>query len=217
MAVIKKGILGGFKGTAGTVTGYQLMGQDIMRGKDRKPRKKKAGPKELANRAKFAVSQAWLQPITSVLRIGFAEYMPYCHGFVAAKSFLSKNALVEDDAGFHVDPALACISHGPLSPGFGETATLGENYTIDFTWQYSVAAYNDRAIVVAYDIKNGQAVYDTSIAKRSARKATLDVSPEYAGREMHIYIGFVSEDRKKRSISKYLGVITMPESLVTAV
>lgn len=211
MAVIKKGILGGFSGTAGTVNGYNLMGQDVMRGV-RKERVSKPTAKELANRAKFAASQTWLQPLRDVLRIGFQGYKPHCHGFVGAKSFISKNAMVADDAGFHIDPALACISHGTLNPGFGETAALGENYTINFTWNYEVGAYNDRAMVVAYDIQGGAAVYDTSIAKRTIKKATLNVSDEYAGKEMHIYIGFVSEDRKKRSISRYLGVIKMPET-----
>jgi len=210
MAVIKNGIMGGFKGTAGTVNGYNLMGQDVMRG-TRGPRLKKATEKELANRARFGVSQAWLQPITDVVRIGFQWYKPKCHGFVGAKSFISKNALVEDDNGFHVDPALACISHGPLDPGFGEIVTLGENFTIDLKWDYHVSAYNDRVIVVAYDIDNSCAIYDTSLAQRTMKKATLNIGEGFTGKQFHVYIGFVSEDRKQRSISKYLGVITMPE------
>ncbi|MES2826839.1 MAG: DUF6266 family protein [Bacteroidota bacterium] len=211
MAVIKKGIMGGFSGTAGTVNGYNLMGQDIMRGGRLKPRKSGPTPKELKNREKFAASQAWLQPITDVVRIGFQNYMPYCHGFVGAKSFISKNAIVGDDEAYYVDPALACISHGPLTPVSAETATLGEGFSIDFTWNGDGGAYNDRAIVVAYDIQGGYAVYDTSLAKRTVNKATLEVGEDYAGKELHIYIGFVSEDRKTRSISKYLGVLTMPD------
>ncbi len=211
MAVIKNGILGGFSGTAGAVNGYHLMGQEIMRG-PRRDRVSKVTPKELLNRNKFAVSQVWLQPLTGLLRIGFQHYKAKCHGFVAAKSFISKNAIVSDDAGFHVDPALACVSHGPLNPGFEETATLGDNYSIDFTWNYNWGAYNDRAMVVAYDIEGGEAEYETSLAKRAAKKGTLQVGKEYAGKTLHVYIGFVSEDRKSRSISKYLGVITMPEA-----
>ncbi|MGY4384230.1 hypothetical protein ACVWYN_001256 [Pedobacter sp. UYP24] len=210
MAVIKNGILGGFSGKAGTVNGYHLMGQEIMRG-PRRNRTSKVSPKEVLNRNKFAVSQVWLQPLTGLLRIGFQFYKPKCHGFVAAKSFISKNAMVADDAGFHVDPALACISHGPLSPGMDETATLGENYSIDFTWDYQLGAYNDRAMVLAYDIEGGEAEYETSLAKRAEKKGTLKVGHEYAGKTLHIYIGFVSEDRKSRSISKYLGTIMMPE------
>lgn len=209
MAVIKNGILGGFRGKAGQVNGYRLMGQDIMRG-PRNERVNKPEEKELKNRDKFAASQFWLQPITDVVRIGFAGYKPTSHGFNGAKSYISKNAMVQDDAGFHVDPALAMISYGDLPFGDSVSAVLADNFSIDFTWDYTKCSYDDRAMVVAYDIEARDAVYDTSIAKRALKKANLPIGEDYAGRELHIYIGFVSEDRKRRSMSKYLGTITMP-------
>ena len=209
MAVIKNGILGGFSGKAGAVNGYRLMDQDIMRG-PRNPRVSKPTEKELANQDKFGSSQYWLKPLKEVFRIGFQGYKQNSHGFNGAKSYISKNAMVKDDAGYHVDPALALISHGSLPFGDVAAARLGEGFDIEFTWDYNKCAYNDRAMVVAYDTQNLNAVYDTGIAMRTVKKATLKLNEEFAGKEVHLYLGFVSEDRKNRSISRYLGMVTMP-------
>ena len=52
MAIIKNGILGNFSGKAGTVVGYQLYDQGVMRG-NAKARKVLFTPAELKNQDKF--------------------------------------------------------------------------------------------------------------------------------------------------------------------
>jgi hypothetical protein len=210
MAVIKKGILGGFKGKAGAVVGYRLMDQDIMRGLA-ELRSSSVTNKEMANRWKFNVSQSWLQPITEVLRIGFAGFKANCHGFNGAKSFVSNNSIHGLYPFYYVDPALACISHGQLFAGTGLKAELGADRNVVFTWdKEGPFAYNDRAIAVAYDINGKNAIYDVGIAKRSIGTATLQLDEEFSGTETHVYLGFVTEDRKERSISQYLGMFLIP-------
>ncbi|MEJ7557337.1 MAG: DUF6266 family protein [Pedobacter sp.] len=210
MAVIKKGILGGFKGKAGAVVGYRLMEQDIMRGIS-ELRSTEPTKKETANRWKFKTSQTWLQPLTEVLRIGFAGYMENCHGFNGAKSFLSKNAVFGLDPFHYVDPALACISHGSLYSGTGLKAEVTAERIVNFSWDTTGPfAYNDRAIAVAYDINGKQANYDVSLAKRVEGKAMLQLGEDFEGAEVHVYLGFVTEDRKQRSTSQYLGMFLIP-------
>ena len=210
MAVIKKGILGGFKGKAATVNGYQLMGQDIMRGNPRE-RSSKESAKEIFNRWKFKSSQSWLQPITEVLRIGFEGYKPFCHGFNGAKSFINCNALLGLPPFNYVDPALACISHGKLFAGTGLKAELLEGNKMLFTWdKEGPFSYNDRAMVVVYDFNGEYANYDTAIAKRNTGQAILELEQDLYGTEVHVYLGFVTEDRQERSISQYLGMFLVP-------
>ena len=210
MGIIKNGINGGFRNKAGTVVGYNLMGQDIIRSSP-EARTSKPTPAEHLNRTKFKTSQSWLQPITPVLRIGFENYKPFCHGFNGAKSFTALNAVIDTDNGFEVDPSLACVSHGPLSGDPTVTVELGPQNDILFTWDgKGKGLYDDRVIAVAYDITAQKAEFDTSLAQRAAKKASLWIGKEFAGHDLHIYFAFVSEDRKQRSISQYLGIIQMP-------
>src|SRR4051812_43357022 len=108
MGIFKNGILSAFSGKMGTVVGYELNGQAIGRSLPR-PRTKKASPKELANRKKFGDVQLWLKPLTVFLRIGFKNYDPKFQGFVAAKSYNSKNAVTGEYPDFVIDPALALV------------------------------------------------------------------------------------------------------------
>ncbi|MFP5080025.1 DUF6266 family protein [Pedobacter sp. JCM 36344] len=206
MAIIKKGILGGFKGKAGAVVGYRLMDQDIMRGVP-EFRSSKPTKKEEANRWKFKTSQTWLQPLTEVLRVGFEGYKLNCHGFNGAKSFISCNAVHGVDPFYYVDPALACISHGKLYAGTGLKAEITAEKNVLFSWdKEGPFANNDRAIAVAYDINDHSAIYDIALAKRSTGMATLELAEYLPGAEVHMYLGFITEDRKERSISQYLGM-----------
>jgi len=211
MAVIKKGILGGFRGKAGAVVGYRLMDQDIMRGIS-ELRSTEFTPNEKANQWKFKTSQGWLQPITEVLRIGFAGYKPNCHGFNGAKSFIGTHAVHGVHPFHYIDPALACISHGKLFAGTGLKAEVTPEMLVIFSWDTEGPfKYNDRAIAVVYNINGQYANYDVGLAKRVEGKATMQLEDDFKGAEVHIYLGFVTEDRKERSISQYLGMFLIPE------
>ncbi|HEX8609375.1 MAG TPA: DUF6266 family protein [Pedobacter sp.] len=56
--------------------------------------------------------------------------------------------------------------------------------------------------------------YDVGIAKRSAGIATLQLDEDFSGTETHVYLGFVTEDRKERSISQYQGIFLIPQCSV---
>jgi hypothetical protein len=211
MAVIKKGILGGFSGKAGAVVGYHLMEQDIMRGVAN-DRSKPYSNKELMNQSKFGSTQSWLQPITEVIRIGFAGYKPNSHGFNGAKSFYAHHVVSGLEPFHYVDPALACISHGNLFAGTGLKAELIEDNQILYTWnKKGPFQYNDRAMAVAYDVNNEEADFDTGLSMRGTGKGILEMSEHRPGAEVHLYLGFVTDDRKERSISQYLGMVKIPE------
>ncbi|TCC96987.1 DUF6266 family protein [Pedobacter hiemivivus] len=206
MAIIKKGILGGFKGKSGTVIGYHLKGQDLMRGI---PRERSTPPtkKELVNRAKFATSQIWLQPLIEFLRVGFQGYAETYEGFVAAKSYNSKHALKGENPDFYIDPKLALLSFGDMDQSEKASAVSESPGTVTFEWDGGRLVYDDRAMFVAYDIEKGKACFDTAAVKRSKKTGTFEIGPDYSGKTVHVYLAFVSEDRKRRSNSQYLGAV----------
>jgi len=103
------------------------------------------------------------------------------------------------------------VSYGTLEGDPTVTVVLGTEGNLDFTWKNKGAGvFNDRVIAVAYDLTTSRASYDTSLAKRSTCKARLPFTSQHSGHDLHIYFAFVSEDRKERSTSQYLGIIQVP-------
>lgn len=207
MAIIKNGILGGFSGKAGTVVGYRSKGKDQIRGL---PKKRTTPPtkNELANREKFAYLQSWLQPIMEFLRVGFQDYNPDYQGFVAAKSYNAKNAIIGFSPYFQIDPAKALVSFGDMSQATHATATAEEQGYITFRWTGGDFAYDDRAMLVAYDITGEFARFNTASERADGGYARLRIPEAMNGKQVDVYLAFVSEDRKRRSTSQYLGLIT---------
>ena len=208
MAIIKKGILGGFSGKAGTVVGYELNGQDVMRGLP-KQRIKPFTAGELQNQKTFGELQAWLRPITTFLRVGFQNYAPTFQGFTAAKSYNSKHAIVKDDAGTYIDPALALVSFGDQAKSTTASAVSETSNSVTFNWQGGEHKYDDRAMFLIYDIENGNAEFDTAAVKRSAMTGKFNMGRDFSGKSVHVYLAFVAEDRKTRSNSQYLGIVNV--------
>lgn len=208
MAIIKKGILGGFSGKAGTVVGYTLKDQEVIRSL---PKERTTPPTdgEMANRLRFSTSQTWLQPLTEFLRVGFQHYAVRYEGFVAAKSYNSKHAIVGEKPHFYIDPKLALLSFGDMDQAETASAVSESPATITFNWDGGRFVYDDRAMFVAYDIENGSACFNTAAVIRSKKHGIFEVDPAYSGRTVHVYLAFVSEDRKRRSNSQYLGTVAI--------
>lgn len=207
MAIIRNGPNGGLTGKFGSVIGYKLNGQDVIKGLA-KVRTKKPGAKELANRAKFALLQAWQRPLLGVLRVGFRNYAPTFQGFVAAKSYNSKHALkTREDGTSYIDPSLALVSFGSLTvPKTMHMERQGDS--ILFTWStdghYEMI---DQAMVLAYCSETGQAAYDIAAGKRYMGTASIELPDDSAGCEFHVYIAFVAYDHSSQSNSHYLGSV----------
>lgn len=206
MAIIRNGILGGFKGKVASVVGYNLKGQDIMRGVA-DPRSVPSTENELKNQNKFAVTQPWLQALTPFLRVGFKDYDPKFEGFNAAKSYNNKNAVKEGASGFYVDPALALVSYGDMDQAAEASASSESANTVTFKWEGGNFAYDDRAMVVVYDIEGGKAEHDTAAANVQKKQFVFQLNHMFSGKQVHVYLAFVSEDRKRRSNSQYLGIV----------
>jgi hypothetical protein len=208
MAILKKGPNGGFSGKIGKIVGYEVHGQDIIRGCPGK-RTTKPSAKEQANRDKFALLQRWLQPLTDFLRIGFKSYAPTFQGFVAAKSYNSKHALKQNDEGaWFIDPALAMVSFGTLPlPQTMSMERVGNEIVISWSKEDSHRGL-DQVMVLAYMPESGIADMDFTLAKRDDGSARFPMPFESDGLNVHVYISFVKYDHSAQSNSQYLGTIS---------
>ncbi|MES2457770.1 MAG: DUF6266 family protein [Bacteroidota bacterium] len=208
MAIFKNGILGAFNGKVGTVVGYELNGVPVGRSLPSK-RKGKVSANEMANRKKFAYLQAWLQPLTGFLRVGFKDYDPKFQGFVAAKSYNSKHALTGEYPDFLVEPALALVSYGSLSLAETATAVSEKPYTITINWTNGRYQSMEKAMVVLYDIDSKRALMDTAATWRVHEKFEWVLDAHHSGKKIHVYLAFIAFDQSERSNSQYLGEVTV--------
>ena len=209
MAISKNGINGSFSGKAGSIIGYKLNGQDIIRGLPRS-RTKEPTEKEQANRDKFAQLQAWLKPLLGYLRIGFKNYAPTFQGFVAAKSYNSKHAFRQnEDGSFFIDPSLALVSFGSIPlPQTMSMEKKGNDIIITWSTEESHLDYN-HAMVLAYAPTTRSVTGDSSIAKRRTGSAVLPIWKAPKEHELHVYLAFLANDYNGQSNSHYLGSVTM--------
>ena len=212
MARIKNGILGGFSGKLGTGVGYQLPGGDFVRSLP--IRRVKPTENELVNMAKFKLVLDYLDPLKSFLKVGFKNYGTKTGGYRSAVSYTRKIALVSDDAGFYIDPALFKVSGGDLPQAVNPTATFEDPLHIKFTWDTTDIPYkytSDQAMLVVFEIEAKKVI--TRILNgvfRNTGTQTVELPATFKGKEVDAYIGFVAADRSRQSDSQYLGRIAVP-------
>jgi hypothetical protein len=212
MATIKNGILGGFKGKIGTAVGYQIGDESFIRALP--IRRAKPTKNELVNRAKFKLVQDILNPLKDFLKVGFKNYGTKTGGFRSAVSYTRKIALVADDTGIYIDPSLLKVSGGDLPQAVNPSVLFEDPMLITFSWDISNITYehtSDQAMVVVYDMENKMAItriFDGAFRRDGA--LTIEIPNDFKGKEVHMYIGFVSDDREKQSDSQYLGKIDIP-------
>ena len=196
------GINGPIVGKVGTVHGSSWNGVPYVKGPYKK-RTKRISKKEKANREKFGMAQSWLHPLLDFVRQGFKGYHERFQGFVAAKSWLLKNAF----EGGQINPALVKLSAGSLPlPESTSVAQLSKG-KLKFTWSTECnkeASRFDQVMMLAYDIQTGEAIYQLTGQFRSAGTDDLPITTK-PGRVYQLYIAFVAADRQAQSDSKYLG------------
>jgi hypothetical protein len=158
-----------------------------------KKRTKKPKEGETLNRRKFAAAQAWLQPVTDFVRVGFKGYNERFQGFTAAKSWLMKNCIQIIDGEIVIDPSLVKISSGNLPLPENIQCSVQEPNTLRISWTPA----RERGFLYdgAYGIVLG--------SDRTSGEVLVPVYP--SSNPYHVYIAFIAADRSRQSDSVYLG------------
>ena len=92
MGTIKQGILGGFSGKVGTVVGGSWKGISYMRSLAQNVKNPRTEA-QMTQRSKFALTLAFLKPITNYVRVGFKPYASKQTAFNATMSYIVANAI----------------------------------------------------------------------------------------------------------------------------
>ena len=210
MGSIVFGSLGPVKGKVGNIIVSSWKGKPYVKSV---PGERKSPPtqKELINRKKWAMAQAWLKPIKEFVRQGFSGYTPTVEGFLAAKSYLLKNAFEGEAPDLIINPALVKLSSGELllPENIGVSKLTTE--TIQFTWNTDNIDYDnryDQVMLLAYNVESRYPVFNITGQFRSTGMDTLQLSV-YGPGVYHLYLAFVAADRSSQSDSVYLGAISV--------
>ncbi len=213
MGRLVSGINGPFIGKVGTIIGSTRNGIPYIKG-PHKYRTKNISEKEKLNRSKFAAAQLWLSPLINFVRIGFNGYSKKGEGFIAAKSYLLKNALKVENNGIIIDPALVKLSFGDLPMSANAAFKLSAPGELTFTWEPEGIGYGydrDQVMMLAYNCTGYEKKFSVSYENitgqfRSAGQDILLIPKDLkAGTIFHVYIAFIAADRSRQSDSLYLG------------
>jgi len=210
MAIIKEGVLGGFRGKIGPVVGVSNGETFYMRSLP--GRKKKQTDKELLNQAKFKLVLDHLEPVKELVKAGFKDHYTKTGGYRAAFAYNRKYAVAGEEGGLYIDPALFRISGGDL-PGATDAAGNIDNGMLEITWSnagLNGAANSDQMILLVYDPENSRTltrIFDG--AYRRAESFRVEIPADMMGTEANVYIGFIAADRSAQSDSQFLGRFTL--------
>jgi len=212
MAIAKNGINGKFSGKVGSVIGYQLGGQNVIRtvGERRKP----FTPLELLNQAKMKVVSEFLSQIKPWIKLGFAKAAPAgsrVGAFQMAQSHARKHAVMVNDEGQpYIDPAKVLVSKGPCRPA-RNCSVVREEKKLIFRWDYRAKeeGADDRLMVLLYEEELGYFREFLEIgAPRSAQMDVWEVGTlPRLERPTHVYVTFKNMLFGEVSDSVYCGTV----------
>ena len=211
MGTIKKGILGGFSGTVGTVVGGNWKGIDYMRSTgNRRPGNFSAA--QLEQQAKFGLMMKFLRTFGSLLSITFNDFANGITGPNAALAYNIRNAITGLYPAFSINYSLALLSRGSLQNASAPAAVAGTAGKVNFSWTdnsgIGTAMATDMAILFVYCPATGQSVYISNVAARNAAAQVLDV-PGFSGKTVQTWIAFITADGLEVSDSLYTGSVSV--------
>jgi hypothetical protein len=211
MAKIPEGILGGFIGKVGPVSGYRRNGVNVMRvaksGKDRK-----ITPGRLAQREKMKVCNDFTRPFCGkdFFKKTFPSYGNTGTGYSRATSCIMNLAITGTFPNISISYPDVLISRGQLPAVETAVATVNEDRNILFTWadnsRMGTAKATDKVILVAYFPEIREVIFSIGSATRSNAESLLDIKMMH-GFTAETWIGFLSTDEKNASDSVYCGRI----------
>jgi hypothetical protein len=211
MAIISKGILGGFSGTVGTVIGGNWKGIDYMRSLP-KPSGKEATDAQIAQRTKFALVVRFMQALSGLVASTFMDSVEQMTGFNKALAHAIKNAITGAYPAFEINYSAVLVSKGTLPNVQAPAAVAGAAGIVTWHWTdnsgLSKATANDRAILVAYSPDLAMCVYTTVGALRSTGTDSLNI-PGFSGKTVQTWIGFLSANGKSVANSIFTGQVAV--------
>lgn len=208
MGVLKKGILGGFSGTVGTVVGSNWRGMDIIRSLP-KTSGKLPTEKQLQQRMKFKLSIEFLAPLREIQSRYFGQNYGNQSRTNLATSYMIAEAISTANGLPEVVFSKVQITRGDIAGFRSLLAATPEPGKIPVSWEdnseQAKAAGTDLFCAALYCEDTGRFSVSEGPETRSAQGANIGVPPEFSGLKVHLYVWLRNEGGTAASDSVYLG------------
>ena len=209
MGTYKKGILGSFSGKVGTVVGSSWNGIEYMRSLP-KPSTKTPTDLQMIQRAKLGMAIGFFSPIRALINIGFKSLAVRQTPYNVATSQLLADGIIGTYPDLMIDYPKVLFSKGSLT-GAWSPAVASAAGKVNVTWQDNSASGtakpSDKAMLLVYNPEKSQYVFTTEGEARSVLADSLDLPADFAGDTVHVWIAFISADKKTVSTSVYISGI----------
>lgn len=212
MGTIKKGILGGFSGTVGTVVGANWRGMDVMRS-----RPKSSGsnptPLQLLQRQKFALAIKFQNALRSMQSRLYGENSGVRSRVNLAAGYLLKEVVAEQNGEAVLVMNKVIITKGDLTGFQNLTVAAGSNQTLVFDWEDNssqmLAQSTDIFCTAVFEEESGVFNVQEGPEQRDATQATLALPDNWSGKTVHVYAFFQNAAQNKACNSLYLGTVAV--------
>lgn len=211
MAIIKKGILGGFSGTAGTVVGAKNRKKDTMRSKPTRSAKASNNPTQPQN-LKLSLLVPFLKNFTSSINIGFSHKKNNDSSFNRATSYNLTHAIKGEHPNFELDYTKVLFSKGSREAIWSGKISYTAELSLTISWEIPDTAKlriigKDKLQVIVAARNSALYLEKPDVAERKDLSTTFKLPKRYLDDILDVWIFFVSPDAKKTSNSYYLGSI----------
>lgn len=211
MGKIKQGILGGFSGKVGPVIGTSWKGKAVMRAQALSYNDRNSLAQQ-QQRKKFTLVTKFVASVLGFVNEGFRKRAVGMTAPNAAVAANIENAISGEWPDFEIDYSKAVVANGPVDLPYSPSATA-DGTTLSLTWADNSGMGNaladDKVMVLAYNEAKGQAVYNTAVAERADRNATLTLPSAWTGDNVNVWIAMSRQQDNESSRSSHLATLPL--------
>ncbi|UXD69661.1 DUF6266 family protein [Sphingobacterium faecium] len=211
MAIQENGPNGPFKGKVGSVYGYKLNGQNIIRGARNKNRKP---PTEamLLNQQKMKVANNFIGSVKALMQYGYRHLAPkgsIIGPFQTAQQHILKDTMELDaDCQYYVNVEKVFVFRGPLSPPTG-CSVERHGKMLHMKWTV-IPDYADKMYKMSFALFNTKEFIQLDIGVAEVNQGACTIPLVGYGDEgvpIHVYLGIWDSFHDLLSDSVYCGIV----------
>lgn len=215
MATFLKGILGGFSGLVGTVVGSTWLTLDVMKSRP-KPSSVPPVQSQIDQRFKFGLVTGFLARLGDLIEQGFLPTKKATTPMNAAVAYHLKNAITGATPHFNLDYTKMVFTTGRLESAENGVIATPAAKKISVTWDptddtdvaYKAIRDTDGALCITYCPLTDNILKTYFPSVRGKNQATITVTMAMTAKVNHVFLFFMTADKKTVSRSQYLGSVT---------
>ncbi|RQP15263.1 MAG: hypothetical protein EAS52_15690 [Parapedobacter sp.] len=214
MATYQQGANGAFSGKAGSVVGSNWRSIGYLRGLARF-KSKSNSPKQAAQRMRFGMGVSFLQPMKSLLRIGFNDRVRGRNtGFNQGLRHFVSNAVAGEYPDLEIDYSQVALSKGAQEKLIGLTLASDAPNTLTLAWANlhdpnSETSFPDDVVTVLLYNKTEDLFTTNRSASRQSEGLQLELPPAFSGHEFHVWVFTQHREGFEVSTSQYAGTVVL--------